>query len=420
MTERPLRFGPLLAASRPGRPASGRDGLPLLGCAWNSDTHIVSGSRRREVSALRMRSAAGSLGAIFMCSSVFMQCAAAADKPATERPVDKKPAATRGIREPPQPTKGPGSSDYPCGRVDKSLKGEGENGYWLFEPSHPVPKEAPVILFLHGTRAANPYDYGGWIEHIVRRCNIVIYPIFEPKSPWREKREGNEIELRRALQATRTAIDYLKRSGHIKPRLDEFAITGHSFGGGLTGQVAALAQESGLPVPKAVMPVEPGWKGREKMPFDILAKVPASALVLIVEGDQDQFADSRKGPEMLEAMTGVPANHKAFVRLISDSHGDKPLISDHAAPLAPDPTYGAPLTPKNLRRRRLAAALTGMREGETDALDYLGYWKLFDELCTTGFSGGTIDQVVGTGSTLEIGKWSDGREIAPAKVMRKP
>jgi len=347
----------------------------------------------------------------------LIDCAAAEKKADSAA---RKEGATQRIRPPRQPARGAGSSDYPHARVEKILREKGSDGYWLFLPAAPVPAEAPVILFLHGTRALNPYDYGGWIEHLVRRGNVVIYPIFESAGLWQAKKEGNEIQMERALKATKAAIEDVGKSSTTRLRLDRFAITGHSFGGGLTGQAAARAADYGLPEPRAAMPVQPGWKGDETMPLGALAKIPASTLFLVIEGDTDQFAESRQGLDMVKAATAVPWERKAFVRMLSDERDGVKLISDHAAPLSPRDDYGEPLTDKKIRRRAMAAALTGMRDGEEDALDFLGYWKLFDELCDAGFNGRAMESVLGTGDEAPLGEWSDGTKVKPMKVVRKP
>lgn len=319
-----------------------------------------------------------------------------------------------------QHAKGPGSMEYPHGRVDKSLRGEGVEGYWLFQPKRPTPAEAPVILFVHGTRAMNPYDYGGWIEHLVRKGNVVIYPIFEHEGRWKALRDSNEAALKRALKATKEAIQDLQESSPIKLRLDRFAITGHSFGGGLSAQIAARAKGSGLPEPKAVMPVQPGWHGKEEMPLDALKGIPSTALVLILEGDRDQFEDTRQGNDIYNSIPQVPEDRKRFIVFQTDEHGETPLIADHSSPLAPNPDYGKPLTRKDRRGRGFAEMLTGMREGEEDVLDYLGYWKLFDSLCEAAFNGETIEKVVGTESTISMGEWSDGTPVKKLRIKRKP
>lgn len=363
-----------------------------------------------------MRSLVATAAMALIVGCALVDCASADKKASgTEREL---PA--RKVSAPGQPARGPGSSDYVHAEVNKILRDRGADGYWLFLPADPVPERAPVVLFLHGTRAMNPYDYGGWIEHLVRRGNVVIYPIFESAGLWDAKREGNIVQMERAMAAAKEAIRDIQKTTSIDLDLGRFAITGHSFGGGLTGQVAARAVGAGLPEPRAAMPVQPGWKGKEEMPMGVLSKIPPTTLFLVVEGDTDQFEESRKGLEMVKAATAVPWDRKAFVRMFSDERSGVKLISDHAAPLAPREDYGEPITGKKKRRRAMAAALTGMRDGEADALDYLGYWRLFDALCEAAFKGEGIESVVGSGKQLSVGTWSDGTPIRSMEVIRNP
>lgn len=349
----------------------------------------------------------------------MIQCAAAEKKAEPAAGEAGRPGRA-GVRAPARPDRGPGSGSYPHGKTVQEQVGEDENGYWLFTPGSPVPESAPVILFLHGGRALNPYDYGGWIDHLARRGNIVIYPIFEPPEKWRNVRDTNAAKIERALKATRAAIDRLRASGPIKPLTERFAVLGHSFGGGLTPQIAARAAKAGLPRPKAIFPVQPGWFGKEEMPLEVLAQVPEETLVLVIEGDRDQFQDTRQGRDITRALKKVPPSRKRFIVLQTDEHGATPLIADHAAPLSPDERIGVALTDKNERRRDLVAKLTGMRHGEADALDWLGFWRLFDRLCETAWAGGTIDQVVGPGREVDMGSWSDGTAVRSIKVEDLP
>ena len=57
--------------------------------------------------------------------------------------------------------------------------GGGVTGYWLFEPDDPKPVRAPLIVFNHGWSAMSPWVYGAWIDHMVRRGNIVVFPIYQ-------------------------------------------------------------------------------------------------------------------------------------------------------------------------------------------------------------------------------------------------
>jgi acetyl esterase/lipase len=335
-------------------------------------------------------------------------------RPRGERKSDAPAKGKTAATQPQQPPSGPGSKDYPHGSVTKKQIGDGGSGYWLFTPADPVPSEAPVVLFLHGWRALNPKDYGGWIEHMARKGSIVIYPIFE------ETRTDEPLDMmNRAIQTTKIALDSLKK-GPIKPRLDRFFIVGHSLGGGLTAQVAARAGKEGLPVPKAIMPTEPGWRGKGEYPADALKDVPASVLALVVVGSDDQFAETRQAKPIFQGIPQVPNDRKRFVTLYSDDHGTPPLIADHAAPLSPRDDYGPAFTAQQQRRRGLVEMFTGMREGEIDALDYYGLWRLSDALCDAAFSGKTIDAVIGSPDRLSLGKWSDGTPVKPMTETSTP
>jgi hypothetical protein len=66
----------------------------------------------------------------------------------------------------------------------------------------------------------------------------------------------------------------------------------------------------------------------------------------------------------------------------------------------------------------LVEAITGMREGEIDALDYLGFWRLFDVLIDTAFSDQKIDAVFAL--PLSMGTWSDGAPVTPMLMPSAP
>jgi poly(3-hydroxybutyrate) depolymerase len=92
-------------------------------------------------------------------------------------------AATGALAQPTppeQPAAGPGGSgDYVHDSVIQSQFGGTNDSYYLFEPADPTPESAPVIVFLHGFGMVQPSLYGGWIDHIVRRGNIVVWPRYQ-------------------------------------------------------------------------------------------------------------------------------------------------------------------------------------------------------------------------------------------------
>jgi acetyl esterase/lipase len=80
---------------------------------------------------------------------------------------------------PPQPDTGPGGKQATHSAVIKNRYREGAKEYWIYEPDKPKPNVAPVVIFVHGWGGTNPLYYGAWIDHIVKRGNIVVFPRYQ-------------------------------------------------------------------------------------------------------------------------------------------------------------------------------------------------------------------------------------------------
>ncbi len=344
-------------------------------------------------------------------------------------------AAKETPTPPGPPESGPGScSNYPHAAVTKSVYGEGDLQYWLFEPAAPVPNSAPVIVLNHGWSGMNPRIYGAWIEHLARRGNIVIFPRYQAslKTPTRDLTPN-------AIQAVKLALLELQKGRHVRPELDKFAVVGHSAGGQITANMAALARGEGLPQPRAAMCVQPGksWtlSDRIKIPLEELSRVPAETLLLCVVGEDDRVARDIDAKKIFYGTTQVPLQNKDFVILRSDDHGEPPLKATHFAPVAPDPGYDSGEKKEEgergggafskIRERRSHGGedyldLTGGANG-VDALDTWGLWKLFDALCDAAFFG--RNRAFALGNTPEqrsMGRWSDGRPVNELEVTDRP
>ena len=87
-----------------------------------------------------------------------------------------------------------------------------------------------------------------WIEHLVRNGQTVIFPRYQA-----DRFTPPADFLENALAAVRDAFDVLETSPvHIRPDRRRFALIGHSAGGNLAAQMAAVAAEQGLPQPWAL------------------------------------------------------------------------------------------------------------------------------------------------------------------------
>ena len=292
--------------------------------------------------------------------------------------------------QPAQPTTGPGGSNYSFGAVRQTQYNSGAHEFWIFEPTDPAPASAPLIVFNHGWSALYPTFYKAWVDHLVRHGNIVVYPRYQ---------FGLVIGLRFATQyaidAVKQAITILQQGDHVRPDLGKFAIVGHSLGGGITAEMAALANTSGLPVPKAVMPVQPFVR-----PFTMITNfsgIPSTALLLVVVGENDTIAGNQSGKLIFATATNVPLSQKDYVIQRSDSHGFPGLVADHLAPVCiPNSTL-------------------------VDSMDYFSTWKLFDALTDYAFYGINRDYCLGNTSQQRfMGLWSDGVPVKELVVTDNP
>jgi dienelactone hydrolase len=357
-------------------------------------------------------------------------------------------AAAAAPTPPMQPASGPGGADYRHREVLASSQGAGATQYWLFEPAAPKPKSAPVVVFLHGWGGVNPEPYRAWINHIVKRGNVVIYPRFQDNfgTPVREFTPN-------AIAVVRSALDLLHTdSSHVAPDLKRFALVGHSIGGVLCANLAALAPRNGLPPVLAFMSVQPGKTHmvarRMAITLEDLAQVPPQTLILAVAGDRDRLARDTDAKRIYYETVQVPPQNKNFVLMVSDAYGSPALEAHHFSPLA---RSGAPAPPVS-EWRQLSGSRERMLErggargdiepdptrtevrdedelpdvglatvSTADALDFFGYWKLFDALSDAAFYGRNREYALGnTPQQRFMGVWSDGRPVKELVVSDRP
>lgn len=219
-----------------------------------------------------------------------------------------------------------------------------EYEYWIFEPEDAdLGKKLPLIIFNHGWNGKNPYFYQGWINHIVKRGNIVVFPRLQKKAL-----NLTATYTPNAITSIKMALETLNNNkNHHKPDLGKVATAGHSVGGVISANLAASAESSGLPKFKAVMCVEPGatWLNTQ---MDDLSKIPGDTLLLTVAGGKDTLAFDIDAKKIFNEAINIPSEEKKFVSIPS---------ADHLAPCGT----------------------------ENNGVDVYGFWKLFDDLCDKAF-----------------------------------
>jgi dienelactone hydrolase len=321
-----------------------------------------------------------------------------------------------------------------------------------------------VVIFSHGWSGTNPKHYGAWIEHLVRRGNIVVYPLYQDPG---FKYPPNKI-LGNAVAAIQSAVAELQSGGHVRPDLSRVAYVGHSAGGQLSANLAAVAGRRGLPSPRAVVCVQPGRSEtrseRVAIPLEDLDRIPRGTLLLTIAGEADRVVRDVDAKKIFYGAAQVPLEDKDFVQLVGDDHGEPALSAGHFAPVAIDETYddGVPKgrpdrggllgrgreqrddagPVRQWIRERVTARLAGRardRGGQdgadagfdlaeagagprsVNAMDYYGTWKLVDGLCDAAFYGRNRPYALGnTPEQRHMGFWSDGTPVNELLVTDEP
>ena len=189
-----------------------------------------------------------------------------------------------------------------------------------------------MVVFFHGWFAVNPAFYGAWIDHLVRSGRTVIFPRYQNDVGTLPKEF-----LPNAVAAIRDAVEVLETSAkHVRPDLSRVALIGHSAGGNLAAQVAAVAADphSGLPQPRLVIALMPGEVLPSREPK--LERIAPSTLLLVAVGEDDFLVGDLRGRQIFTQASGVPRSRKRFLLFRSDRHGFPP--SSRSIPPPREPT----------------------------------------------------------------------------------
>lgn len=306
--------------------------------------------------------------------------------------------------QPLQPATGPGGSGYTCGGVTQFDYGTNGNGqdFWLYEPNSPTPDSANVVVFIHGLGETNPKLYGAFIKHLVRKGNIVIYPRYQ-----KDLNSDNTTFSDSCAKGIQRALDTLQQAGHVKPRLNNFFVLGHSVGGILTANMSTRYAMYGLPKPLTAFSMQPGANIPQILLSDY-SGFEADIKYLILVGNDDIIVGSQTGEMLFNQTTSVPTSHKNLLKHFADSHGSPGLGATHFEPLAGDVAF-------DNGESNLFILASGT--GPVDAFDYYGTWKLQDALMDCALNNQNCDMAFGdTPEQKSLGNWSDGTPLTPMQV----
>ena len=307
------------------------------------------------------------------------------------------------VSQPTQPATGPGSSERKFTETQSFHVGDAPNGATIFTPgdaTHSELQNLPVVLFIHGFSAVDPDIYGGWIDHLVQRGAVVIYPDYQPANPLQDARADYVPNL---FSGVRSAIEYLEHSGVSNVRARGFHVVGHSLGGVLAVGYAQDAERLGFPPVRTLTVAEPGGCstcgnfGSLGIPLELDRPLPADLLAQVVVGSDDSTVGDADARSIWPLLKDIPSAHRDYVTIVSDQHGIPPMIADHEM------------------------VGTGGPRGTEDAMDWFALWRPLDALIVCADSGELCATALGdTAEHRYMGTWSDGAPVTPLLISDGP
>ena len=182
-----------------------------------------------------------------------------------------------------------------------------------------VDRPLPVVVFLHGWGAPDPAFYRPWLEHLARGGSAVVYPRYQ---------DSFVAPPRQAIGNVLAAL----RIAFAEPglRADALVLAGHSAGGALAADYAALASTADLPAPRAIFSVYPGRtlprvpRGLPEIPPRL---IPAGTRIEALASRNDGIVGTATARAIVRGATRADAR----VVLVDD-----PAADDHQAPLRTD------------------------------------------------------------------------------------
>ncbi len=302
-------------------------------------------------------------------------------------------AGDQTVVQPQQPASGPGGRDYRFNHVHAERLGELPSGVTVFRPEgidDATRAKLPVVLFLHGFTANNPVLYGGWIEHLVRRGAVVLYPDYQEVGVFSG---GQEHYIDNMFAGVRDGLAEMS----LKP--ERVHVVGHSLGAVLAMVYSTTAAERGLPEGATLTMIEPGGCRNcggsfgFGVPVQLDRRLLGDTLVSIVVGEDDSLVGDADALVLARMAANIPPDRQRLMLVQSDDHGQPALVADHLLPQ------------------------TAGSGGEEDALDWYGLWRPFDALVACADAGQHCDVALGDSEVaLSMGYWSDGTPVEHLSV----
>jgi predicted esterase len=303
-----------------------------------------------------------------------------------------------------QPISGPGGSEYAHQKVQFWDQATRADGFWLFEPSDPMPDSAEVIVFMHGYGAYNPMAYGKWIKHLVAKGNIVIYPRYQYNLlfPRPNAFPSN------AAKGIKDALKLLQTSGHVQPKTEKVIYFGHSYGGVINANLGVNWKKYGIPEPAAMLLAEPGSGPFKGARLNDYSGLPEDLNLLVIVGEDDYVVGAEFGSIVFNTAVNTPKRN--FVIQRRDTTSQYGVWASHSEPYAYDLDFDIGV--------RNYTALRVLGTSRVNFVDFYCYWKLGDALIDFTRTGQNGHIAFGnTAAQRFMGMHPDGRPVRPLDII---
>lgn len=181
-------------------------------------------------------------------------------------------------------------------------------------------RRRPAVIFLHGWEIVERKAYRAWLVHLARQGATVIAPRYQLPNG-----TPPEAALANALAGVRAALR------RFPVERDRVTLAGHSAGGALAADYAAVAAREKLPPARGILAIYPGRaiRGTNGIPPADLSQIPAGTRLVVMVSAADRVVGEGPGRELLAGATQVPAQRRALVPVRDRQAGD------HYAPTFP-------------------------------------------------------------------------------------
>src|SRR5690606_33209945 len=192
---------------------------------------------------------------------------------------------------------------------------------------------APVVVFMHGYSAYNPMVFGGWISHLVRKGNIVVFPRYQKNlfTPSPDQFVSN------TATAIKNALKELKSGDHVRPSDAPVCMVGHSFGGAIIANMSTEWEALGIPKPAGIMLVSPGTGPFRSFELPSYEKIPFDTKMLVVVSENDRVVGEDFGTLIFNTATKTPERN--LLRQLEEQHKNLSITAGHNEVYAVDKKF---------------------------------------------------------------------------------